>query len=219
MKLVMLIWKPPFDYGVNRAGFVIHAAIHRARHDVDCIIHTHTPAGMAVSAMACGLLPMTQTAMRFARVGYHDYEGVAVDVAEGREQRPVSDEEDSIGPFQAVNLAQRVGEDDRLAILKREDPGILANINASVRCRDNGGGGRDLGSLCYQFDGPAGSRLWERGFLGPAGSSCGGDQGDQKREADCARHWRFPPCGAFLESSGFWTGGRWSGQAGESRSK
>jgi ribulose-5-phosphate 4-epimerase/fuculose-1-phosphate aldolase len=77
-----VIWKPPFDYGVNRAGFVIHAAIHRARHDVDCIIHTHTPAGMAVSAMACGLLPMTQTAMRFARVGYHDYEGVAVDVAE-----------------------------------------------------------------------------------------------------------------------------------------
>ena len=77
-----VIFKPPFDYGVNRAGFVIHGAIHRARHDVDCIIHTHTPAGMAVSAMPCGLLPMTQTAMRFARVGYHDYEGVAVDLAE-----------------------------------------------------------------------------------------------------------------------------------------
>ncbi len=77
-----VVWTPPFDYGVNRAGFVIHAAIHRARHDVACIIHTHTPAGMAVSAMACGLLPMTQTAMRFAAVGYHDYQGVAVDPAE-----------------------------------------------------------------------------------------------------------------------------------------
>ena len=73
---------PPFDYGVNRAGFVIHSAIHRARHEVDCIIHTHTPAGMAVSAMECGLLPMTQTAMRFARVGYHEFEGVAVDTRE-----------------------------------------------------------------------------------------------------------------------------------------
>lgn len=77
-----VIWKPSFDYGVNRAGFVIHSAIHRARHEVDCIIHTHTPAGMAVSAMPDGLLPMTQTAMRFSRVGYHDFEGVAVNLEE-----------------------------------------------------------------------------------------------------------------------------------------
>jgi ribulose-5-phosphate 4-epimerase/fuculose-1-phosphate aldolase len=76
------ILKPDFDYGVNRAGFVIHAAIHRARPDAHCVIHTHTPAGMAVSTMKCGLLPMTQTAMRFAKVGYHDYQSVAVDLAE-----------------------------------------------------------------------------------------------------------------------------------------
>jgi len=76
------VWQPAFDYGPSRTGFVIHAAIHRARPDADCIIHTHTPAGMAVSCMECGLLPMTQTAMRFARVGYHDYRGVAVDTAE-----------------------------------------------------------------------------------------------------------------------------------------
>src|SRR5712671_6884420 len=43
------------DYGVNAAGFVIHSAIHMARHDVDCVAHTHTPAGMAVSSMECGL--------------------------------------------------------------------------------------------------------------------------------------------------------------------
>lgn len=77
-----VILKPDFDYGVNRAGFVIHSAIHRARADAHCVIHTHTPAGMAVSAMKCGLLPLTQTAMRFAKVAYHDYEGVAVSLDE-----------------------------------------------------------------------------------------------------------------------------------------
>src|SRR5438105_6242362 len=65
-------------YGVNLAGFVIHSAIHRGRHEVACVIHTHTPAGMAVSAMKCGLLPLTQNAMFFSGVGYHDYEGPAV---------------------------------------------------------------------------------------------------------------------------------------------
>jgi ribulose-5-phosphate 4-epimerase/fuculose-1-phosphate aldolase len=77
-----VISKPAFDYGVNRAGFVIHSAVHAARHDVDCIIHTHTAAGMAVSALSCGLLPITQTGMRFAHVGYHDYEGVVLDLGE-----------------------------------------------------------------------------------------------------------------------------------------
>ncbi len=72
----------PTEYGVNKAGYVIHSAIHRARHDVDCVIHTHTVAGMAVSAMNCGLLPLAQTSMRFARIAYHDYEGVAVNLEE-----------------------------------------------------------------------------------------------------------------------------------------
>jgi len=49
---------------------VIHSAIHRARHEVDCIIHTHTIAGMAVSAMKAGLMPFAQTAMRFIDIGY-----------------------------------------------------------------------------------------------------------------------------------------------------
>ena len=72
----------PTQLDVNKAGYVIHSAIHEARHDVDCVIHTHTVAGMAVSAMKCGLLPMAQTSMRFAKIGYHDYEGVAIDAAE-----------------------------------------------------------------------------------------------------------------------------------------
>jgi ribulose-5-phosphate 4-epimerase/fuculose-1-phosphate aldolase len=84
-----VLWKPDFDYGFNQAGFVVHSAIHAARHDVECVIHTHTVMGMAVSAMKCGLLPMTQTAMRFAKVAYHDYEGVALNLEE--RQRLVRD--------------------------------------------------------------------------------------------------------------------------------
>src|SRR4051812_16277361 len=69
-------------YGINHAGFVIHSAVHRARTDVACVIHTHTPAGMAVSAMKEGLLPLTQNAMFFSGVGMHEYEGPAVDLDE-----------------------------------------------------------------------------------------------------------------------------------------
>ncbi|WP_213771486.1 class II aldolase/adducin family protein [Bradyrhizobium sp. dw_78] len=70
------------DYDVNVAGFVIHSAIHMGRPDVDCVAHTHTPAGMAVSAMECGLLPLAQTSMRFLHIAYHDFEGIADDVGE-----------------------------------------------------------------------------------------------------------------------------------------
>lgn len=66
------------DYGVNQAGYVIHSAVHAARHDVGCIIHTHTLAGMAVSAMKGGILPIAQSSMRFTDIAYHDYEGVAL---------------------------------------------------------------------------------------------------------------------------------------------
>jgi ribulose-5-phosphate 4-epimerase/fuculose-1-phosphate aldolase len=70
-------------YEVNRAGFVIHSAIHMARKDLHAIIHTHTVAGQAVSALDCGLLPLNQTALRFhKRIGYHAFEGVASDLDE-----------------------------------------------------------------------------------------------------------------------------------------
>lgn len=70
------------DYGINRAGYVIHSAIHEARPELACVIHTHSWASMAVSALQCGLLPITQTAMRFLKIGYHDYQGVVLDEAE-----------------------------------------------------------------------------------------------------------------------------------------
>lgn len=69
-------------FGVNKAGYVIHSAVHKVRHDVDCVIHTHTIAGMAVSAMKCGVLPIAQTSMRFGDIAYHDYEGVALNMEE-----------------------------------------------------------------------------------------------------------------------------------------
>ncbi|MDL9997383.1 class II aldolase/adducin family protein [Variovorax sp. J22P240] len=70
------------EYGVNKAGYVIHSAVHAARPEVACVIHTHSWASMAVSSLECGLLPLTQTAMRFLKIGYHEYEGVVLDTAE-----------------------------------------------------------------------------------------------------------------------------------------
>jgi ribulose-5-phosphate 4-epimerase/fuculose-1-phosphate aldolase len=66
-------------YPVNPAGFVIHSAIHAARPDVVCVLHVHTPAGVAVSAQKAGLLPISQQAtIALASLAYHDYEGIAV---------------------------------------------------------------------------------------------------------------------------------------------
>ena len=84
-----IVFNPHEDLGINTAGYVIHSAVHMARHDVGCAMHTHSRAGMAVSALRCGLLPLTQTGMRFAGIAYHDYEGPAID--EGERSRLVKD--------------------------------------------------------------------------------------------------------------------------------
>lgn len=84
---------------VNKAGFVIHSAIHMARHDLNCVIHTHTSAGIAVSAQEAGLLPISQHALKFyGRLAYHDYEGIALDYPE--RERLVAD----LGPHKAMIL-------------------------------------------------------------------------------------------------------------------
>ena len=73
----------PTAHPVNPAGFTIHSAIHMARDDANAVMHLHTPAGQAVSAMAEGLLPHTQTAMIAKHnVAYHEYEGIATDLDE-----------------------------------------------------------------------------------------------------------------------------------------
>jgi ribulose-5-phosphate 4-epimerase/fuculose-1-phosphate aldolase len=69
----------PSPHPINPAGFVIHSAIHAARPDVTCVLHLHTPAGVAVSAQERGLLPISQQAtIALASLGYHDYEGIAL---------------------------------------------------------------------------------------------------------------------------------------------
>lgn len=73
----------PEFFRVNAAGFTIHSAIHMARDDLHFVVHTHTAAGIAVSAQEDGLLPISQHALKFyGRLGYHDYEGIALDLGE-----------------------------------------------------------------------------------------------------------------------------------------
>jgi ribulose-5-phosphate 4-epimerase/fuculose-1-phosphate aldolase len=73
----------PSPYPFNKAGFVIHGAVHMGRPDVQCVIHLHTRDGVAVAAQADGLLPLSQHAMFcLPYLAYHDYEGVALDYAE-----------------------------------------------------------------------------------------------------------------------------------------
>ena len=69
----------PTPFKVNPAGFVIHSAIHEVRDDAGCVLHTHTRAGVAVSAMKRGLMPISQQAtVVLQSLAYHDYEGIAV---------------------------------------------------------------------------------------------------------------------------------------------
>jgi ribulose-5-phosphate 4-epimerase/fuculose-1-phosphate aldolase len=80
----------PTGFGINQAGYVIHSAVHRGRPEINCVMHTHTAAGVGVSAQEHGLLPISQHAMRLTgNVGYHDYEGVALDLDE--QQRLIED--------------------------------------------------------------------------------------------------------------------------------
>ena len=66
------------QFPVNPAGFVIHSAVHEAREDAGCVLHTHTRAGVAVSAQQCGVLPISQqSTFVLASLAYHGYEGVA----------------------------------------------------------------------------------------------------------------------------------------------
>ena len=84
---------------VNAAGFTIHSAVHMARPDLQCVVHTHTTAGIAVSCQKQGLLPISQHALKFyGHLGTHGYEGVALDLDE--RERLVAD----LGPHMAMIL-------------------------------------------------------------------------------------------------------------------
>ncbi|XP_078071302.1 alpha-adducin isoform X2 [Mustelus asterias] len=70
------------NLGINQAGFTLHSAIYATRPDIRCIVHIHTPAGAAVSAMKCGLLPISPEALALGEIAYHDYHGILVDEGE-----------------------------------------------------------------------------------------------------------------------------------------
>jgi rhamnose utilization protein RhaD (predicted bifunctional aldolase and dehydrogenase) len=92
----------PFD--VNPAGFTIHSAVHSARHDAACVLHTHTVAGVGVSSLACGLQPCNQWALEFYnRVVYHDFEGIALD--DDERERLVAD----LGPTAKAMILRNHG--------------------------------------------------------------------------------------------------------------
>lgn len=75
---------------INPAGFTIHSAIHAAREEAGCVLHTHTRSGVAVSAQAGGLLPLSQISLfPFSSLAYHDYEGIALN--EDEKPRLVAD--------------------------------------------------------------------------------------------------------------------------------
>lgn len=149
-------------YPVNPAGFVIHSAVHAARSDVGCVLHVHTPAGIAVSAQKAGLLPISQQAtIALASLGYHDYEGIALNDEE--KPRLVRD----LGSFASLILRnhglltvgrtiadafvtmfnlQRACEIQVLAQsggaeLTRVDGRIVSGVKANVEAVTKGGGG------------------------------------------------------------------------------
>ena len=94
----------PSEYDVNPAGFTIHSAVHAARHDAVCVLHTHTVAGVAVASLADGLQPCNQWALQFHnRVRYHDFEGIALHLEE--RERLVAD----LGPTSRALILRNHG--------------------------------------------------------------------------------------------------------------
>ncbi|GBQ28049.1 ribulose-5-phosphate 4-epimerase [Acetobacter estunensis NRIC 0472] len=103
--------KQETSWPVNPAGFVIHSAVHRARPDAACVMHTHTLAGMTVAAQDRGILPVNQISMEFyGRVGFHPYEGIAADDNLSERDRLVRDLGDNIGLILQNHGLLAVGE-------------------------------------------------------------------------------------------------------------
>jgi ribulose-5-phosphate 4-epimerase/fuculose-1-phosphate aldolase len=135
----------PTPHFINPAGFTIHSAIHGARHDAHCVMHTHTEYGVAVSTQKDGLLPLTQQSLfPLASLGYHDYEGLALN--EEEKPRLVADLGDktflilrnhgllTVGPtvadaFLSMYILER---SCRIQILAQSGQSELVNIPAPI---------------------------------------------------------------------------------------
>ncbi len=153
----------PSPYEINPAGFTIHSAIHAVRHDVACVMHTHTRAGVAVSAQPNGLLPISQHSLFvLSSLGYHDYEGVALN--EDEKPRLVADLGDKMAlmlrnhglltagasiadAFQAMYFMEvscqiQINAQSGGGELTMIDPKILAGIKAQAKEVSRGMGGQ-----------------------------------------------------------------------------
>ncbi len=114
-------------YDVNPAGFTIHSAVHAARHDAACVLHTHTVAGVAVSSLECGLQPCNQWALQFHdRVVYHEFEGIALDHAE--RERLVAD----LGPTAKALILRNHG---LLTLGSTVSEAFILMLNLDRACR------------------------------------------------------------------------------------
>jgi ribulose-5-phosphate 4-epimerase/fuculose-1-phosphate aldolase len=152
----------PSEWPVNPAGFVIHSAIHAARHDVTCVLHVHSNAGVAVAAQKDGLLPISQfSTIALASLGYHDYEGIAL--RDDEKPRLVRDLGESMSlilrnhglltvgatvadAFLALYVLQRACEVQLMAqsggaALVNVDPRIVGGVKANVAAVTKGLGG------------------------------------------------------------------------------
>jgi ribulose-5-phosphate 4-epimerase/fuculose-1-phosphate aldolase len=113
--------------GVNEAGFVIHGCVHQARPEAQCVLHTHTRAGIAVAASTEGLLPLSQHSTRLVgEVTYHDYEGIALDMDE-RERLALS-----LGPVSRCMVLRNHGL-LTLGRTVREAFNLMYNLEQSCR--------------------------------------------------------------------------------------
>jgi ribulose-5-phosphate 4-epimerase/fuculose-1-phosphate aldolase len=161
-------------FPVNPAGFVIHSAIHAARRDVTCVLHTHTREGIAVASQPEGLLPLSQQAtIALSSLGYHGYEGIAVnDDEKPRLQRDLGDKTALIlrnhglltvgatvaDAFLAMYTLQRACEiqiaaQSSGAKLVPVDPGIVAGVKANIALVTKGiGGGIAWPALLRKLD-------------------------------------------------------------------
>ena len=90
-------------YGINKAGFILHSAIHKARKDVNFIIHVHSKPAAAISTLKVGLLPISQEALICGDISYHDYSGIIID--EKSKEKLVDD----LGPKNKIMILRNHG--------------------------------------------------------------------------------------------------------------
>ena len=153
--LVKIDWEgkiidDPLGMGVNEAGFVIHSCMHAARPEINCVIHTHTRAGVAVSAMKCGLLPISQHAMLVQRGhhlprlrGHRALQGRAGAHGGGPRQDFEGDDPAQPRPARARRDGARGVRGDVLPRRRLPDPGRRLRRRHAQRAAHVGAGGED----------------------------------------------------------------------------